>query len=338
MAMPHLNQLRQDGDGDLEGGFSTEIQPDRRLDPGQIVVRKACGRQGLDARGHPSATAHHAQIAQGLSAQALHRRHVEPTADAHQHYTGGGGEIQAQQVLDRVTIAHDGGHAAVPFGGGTAGIINQRDLKACATGQLAQRLRNQRRPKAIRSATPAVTGGRTSGKSVMVSISHFPGNCRRDRRYARGVPMAMDTSRVAAVVIHVTQSASKTTGLVMLGQNAGSIMARHTSAASGIRMNSTSSVVGTAQNRPASSRRPRPRARALIRGNDCSRITYSISASSHQPHGTTSGSGCPWSSHYILETRKPWRARIACPTGESAYAMKARAPASLMAPLTAAIG
>ena len=69
--------------------------------------------------------------------------------------------------------------------------------------------------------------------------------------------MANDTSSVATVVINVTQSASRTTGFVMLGQNAGSTMARQMSAASGITMNSTSRAVGTAQNRPVSSRRPR---------------------------------------------------------------------------------
>jgi hypothetical protein len=44
MTVPHLNQLGQDGDGDLEGGFGAEVQPDRRLDPGQSTLRKACGR------------------------------------------------------------------------------------------------------------------------------------------------------------------------------------------------------------------------------------------------------------------------------------------------------
>ena len=92
---------------------------------------------------------------------------------------------------------------------------------------------------------------------MIVSISHFPGNCRRARRYARGVPAAIDTSSVATVVSSVTQSASRTTGLVMLGQNAGSAMARQISATSGITMNRIRRAVGTAQNRPVSSRRRR---------------------------------------------------------------------------------
>ena len=38
-------------------------------------------------------------------------------------------------------------NAVVAFGGGAAGIINQRDLEARTTGQLAERLRYQRRPQ-----------------------------------------------------------------------------------------------------------------------------------------------------------------------------------------------
>ena len=73
--------------------IAAEIQPDRRLDSRHVILRKARSRQRLEAGGDSSATAHHPKIAQGLSAQALHRRHVKSMSHAHHHHTGVRGEI-----------------------------------------------------------------------------------------------------------------------------------------------------------------------------------------------------------------------------------------------------
>ena len=182
----------------------------------------------------------------------------------------------------------------------TAIVVNGTEMPRSSKGAES----SPRRPKTRRRASPATEGGRTIGRSTMVSTRPLPRNWRRARTNASGRPSVTVITRLTAVVARLSQSASRTTGEASATRSDPSTMARTTSVSTGSPRKSAK--------RAASAKSERSPHRPAVRRPDVERPTAGAPPGRPAASLDHDGGG-----------RNPKSARIAWPSGPANHARKA---------------